>query len=265
MFYLTSSQVLAESKKDTMIIGGKSIGPVSLGEKDEKYLSFLGRKQPISSTFTNYPDRGIALLTSRGVITGIMAFTPSYKTPEGIRVGDPISKLVNTYGNYLKTNAGSLTYSELGLAFNEKDNKILRIMVIIASPDPLLGDKIIVPGYRVGKIKLGANIEEIIRSWGNPDSQEKLEKNDKIQVYKYKNKAVKFLVGSGLVMGIQVDSYKFRTPEGISVNSTLAQVKKAYGEKFKKVEDSYYFESRGIGFYIHKNKVLEILLTPRKE
>ena len=249
---------------DRIIIGGKRVGPVTLGAPLSKYASYLGNRKMISPTFFNYPKRGMALLVKNGKVEGIMVYSTDYKTRKGVRVGTPLAKVRKHYGNYLRTESGSLTYSELGLSFNESGNKVTRIMVVHAAVDPLLGDKAVIPGVRAGNLKIGMDVSAVKKYWGEPTKTRQLENNKSVTIYQYDPKAVKLLVTDGVVAGVQVNSYKFRTPEGIGIDSTREQVVKTYGKQFKKVKDSVMYPSMGVGFYFHKNKVIEILLTYRR-
>ncbi len=250
---------------DQLIVGGERAGPVTLGEPLSSYESFLGPRNTISPTFFNFPNRGMALLVKNGIIEGIMVYSKDYKTREGIKVGTPLSQVQKKYGNFLRTESGSLTYSELGLSFNESDGKVTRIMVVEATEDPLLGDKAVVPGVRAGNLKIGMDVRAVKKYWGEPESTRPLEGNKSITVFQYDKKAVKLLVADGILAGAQINSYKFRTPEGIGIDSTRDQVIKTYGSQFREVEKSIMYPSMGLGFYFDKDKVIEILLTYRRE
>lgn len=249
----------------TLITGGKGVGPVSLGQPVSRYEKFLGRAVMKSPVFYDYPARKMALLVKNGVIEGIMVYSPSYRTSSGVAVGMPLSVLEKRYGSYLRTDAGSLVYNDLGLAFNEKDSKISTIMVVAATKDPLLGDGVLVPGVRAGGIKIGMEMSAVEKYWGSPTSTNPLESSQKITVSRYDQKAVKLLISDGLVAGVQINSFKYKTPEGIGVNSTKEQVIKTYGSRFREVNNSLMYNSLGLGFYINEGKVMEILLTYRKE
>ncbi|MCE1246894.1 MAG: hypothetical protein LWY06_09635 [Firmicutes bacterium] len=250
---------------DTVIVGGKRAGGVELGQAFSKYEKRLGKKRAIGTTMFDFPGSKMALMVKNGVVEGIIVYSPGYRTAEGIRVGDPVKKLKDKYGNYLTTETGALVYTELGLAFNEKDYKITRIMVVPATPDPLLGDKMVVPGKRAGNIIIGMDYSSIEKQWGRPDSSEKMQGNEKFTVHKYEKKGIKIISESGMVAGAEILSYKFRTPEGIGVKSTRDQVVKTYGKRFKEVKDSIDYKSLGIGFYFNKGEVIEILLSPKSE
>lgn len=255
-----ASPVAANNK----IVGGKRIGPVELGQPLEKYRQFLGPQKTINPNFFDYPDRKLAVMVKNGIVEGVVTYSPHYKTDKGVAVGASIKVLNEKYGNYLKTNTGALIYTDLGLAFNEKDYKISRIMVVPASPDPLLGDKRIIPGDRAGNIRIGMEISQIVSHWGEPTTKEQLP-NSKYSLYKYNHKGVLILVESGIVAGVRILSYLYQTPEGISVNNTRDQVEKTYGKRYTEVQSSIDYKSLGIGFYFHEGKVMEILLTPRSE
>jgi hypothetical protein len=250
---------------DTVIVGGKRAGGVELGQPFSKYEKRLGTKKAIGSTMFDFPGSKMALMVKNGMVEGIIVYSPGYRTAEGIRVGDPVKKLKDKYGNYLTTETGALVYTELGLAFNEKDYKITRIMVVPSTPDPLLGDKIVVPGKRAGNIIIGMDYSSIEKQWGRPDSSDKMPGNNKITIYKFEKKGIKVLSESGMVAGAEILSYKFRTPEGIGVKSSRDQVVKTYGKRYKEVKDSIDYKSLGIGFYFNKGEVIEILLTPKSE
>lgn len=252
------------TKSDNIIVGGKRVSSIELGQPIGKYEKVLGPYKVVGSMF-DYHKQGITLMVKNGIVEGIMVYSPTYKTPEGIRVGMPTKKLKEKYGNYLVTEAGALVYTELGLAFNEKDSKITRIMVVPATPDPLLGDKLIIPGDRAGNIKIGMDISRVEKLWGKPTSVEKHPNNDKVFQYKYEQKGVVILVEDGIISGVRILSYKFQTREGISVKSTKEQVINTYGKRYKEVEDSINYKSLGIGFYFRKGEVLEILLTQKAE
>lgn len=136
-------------------------------------------------------------------------------------------------------------------------------MVVQAKPDLLLGDKMIVPGQRLGNIMLGMDINQVEKHWGQPNGKEKID--SKFTICKYNQKGIKLIVEGGIVAGAQILSYKYRTPEGIGVKSTREQVLKTYGKRFKEVKNSISYTTLGIGFYFTNNEVVEILLNPRTE
>ncbi|MCD4783749.1 MAG: hypothetical protein K8T10_07960 [Candidatus Eremiobacteraeota bacterium] len=254
----------ALAQNDRLIVGGKRVGPVYLGKPLSQFEKFLGPRKVMNPTLFDYPNKGMALMVKKGIVRGIMVYSPMYKTGKGVKVGGSIKTLKKRYGNYLLTDAGALIYTELGLAFNEKNYKITKILVVPASPDPLLGDKIIVPGQRVGNIKIGMDISIITKHWGNPRAIENIP-GSQVKTYTYDHKGMKILVESGMVAGAQILSYKFRTREGITVKNSRNQVIKTYGKRYKQVKDSINYRSLGIGFYFHKGRVISILLSPRME
>lgn len=250
-------------ENDHYIVGGKRVGPVTLGENLSKYEKFLGPRSTKSPNLFYYPRRSMLLLVRNGKIQGITVFSPDYRTKKGVRVGSPLSALEKHYGNYLETDAGSLIYSDLGLAFFEEGGKITRVMVVTAQEDQLLGDKMLIPGTRAGNIKIGMDVDLVKKYWGEPDKVEEI--RGKLKSYQYRAKAIKLLIADGIIHGIQVNSYKFRTPEGIGINSTRQQVVKTYGNRYRQVENSLMYNSLGIGFYFHQDQVIEVLLTYRKQ
>jgi hypothetical protein len=264
IYFLFYQSTAVMANNDNHIIGGNRIGPVTLGQPLITYAGYLGKRNAVSFNFYDCPSRSMLIQVQDGIITGIMVYSSNYVTREGIKVGDSVSKMVSKYGGYLLTDSGALTYSELGLAFNVNNDKITRIMVIQASPDPLLGDKIVIPGSRAGNIKIGNNFSNVINTWGAPDSVENRGADNEIKIVKYKRKAMNIIVVDEIIQGVIINSYKFRTTEGIGVDSTYQQVIKTYGSDFKRVKDSIMYESRGIGFYIHNNKVIEIIVVNRK-
>jgi hypothetical protein len=264
IYFLFYQSTAVMANNDNHIIGGNRIGPVTLGQPLITYAGYLGKRNAVSFNFYDCPSRSMLIQVQDGIITGIMVYSSNYVTREGIKVGDSVSKMVSKYGGYLLTDSGALTYSELGLAFNVNNDKITRIMVIQASPDPLLGDKIVIPGSRAGNIKIGNNFSNVINTWGAPDSVENRGTDNEIKIVKYKRKAMNIIVVDEIIQGVIINSYKFRTTEGIGVDSTYQQVIKTYGSDFKRVKDSIMYESRGIGFYIHNNKVIEIIVVNRK-
>ena len=250
---------------DNIIVGGKRVGPILLGQPLSKYEKILGPRKTLSQSFYEYPKRGIALMVKQGKVEGIMVYSKGYKTKKGVKVGSSVKLLKKKYGNYLKTDTGAMIYTDLGLAFNEKDYKISKIMVVYAKPDPLLGDKMVVPGRRMGNIMLGMDIKQVQKHWGKPTTVEQMAGNPKFSIYKYNRKGVKLIVESEIVAGAQILSYKYRTPEGIGVRSTKDQVIKTYGKRFKAVNNSISYPSMGIGFFFNHNEVIEILLSPVTE
>jgi hypothetical protein len=264
LFLLLYNNPISAADYDNQIIGGARIGPVTLGQPVALYTSYLGKQIHVSLNFIDCPSRSMLLQIQDGRITGIMIYSSDYKTREGIKIGDPVSNMVSQYGRYLQTDSGSLVYNELGLAFNIRDGRISRIMIVQATPDFLLGDKLLIPGIRAGNIKIGDNANKIMEAWGQPDSVDKSESNPDVRILKYKRKALNIIVTGEIIRGMTINSYKFRTPDGIGIDSTLKQVTDIYGSNFKKVEDSIMYESRGIGFYIHNNKVIEILILDRR-
>lgn len=250
--------------------GGRGAGGVELGWSFAKVKETLG--EPRSShpspshpgfIFHRYPDRGLSVFVNdQGRVIGIAVSTPAHRTPEGIRVGSARAEVEQAYGKGIPRGPGNVNYPGRGLAFRYRDGRVEQIYVFRPERDrPLLGDRLIIPGRRVGEIRLGQKSEVVLKAWGPPDRTSPLAG---AAVALYAGRGVGVIIRSGRIEGLLVETGDFMTREGIQVGSTRDQVVAALGPGYTESGPQLYYSERGIGFVLEGNQVVEIqVLAPR--
>lgn len=111
-------------------------------------------------------------------------------------------------------------------------------------------DFVVEPGRRVGKIEIGASRDAVHRLLGKPAKMFSTHK--KLVVDSWSNNKtgnqLEVIYQAGNVVQIKVSSPRFSTPDGVSTNSSLAEVRRAYSP-LKKTTYFYNEESgRGLDY-----------------
>ena len=257
--------------QDTMIIkGGSAVGTVRLGMSMAQVQSLLGAPSSVQSSpndpqakFLQYPSKGLAVFVgSNGVVIGITVTGGKWHTPEGIGVGSAGDKVYKTYGQGLQRGQGNVNYASRGLAFSIRNGKVVSVFVFKPEDDKaLMGDRIIVPGQRVGGLKIGMKMATVEQAWGAADKVLPMGNNGRA-IHRYKEEAIGLIVCNGIVEGMVIETGDFITSHGVKVGSSKAEVVKAFGQGAADGERLLY-EKKGIGFMFTAGRVRQItVLAP---
>ena len=148
-------------------------------------------------------------------------------------------------------------------------------VMILCSVRFAWSDQLIVPGQRIGEIKLGMKMDEVIRILGDPD-KDPTNTEDGLLEYQFmkshlliidvepKSKSIKMLA-TGLV-----SSYK--TSNGIKIGSTMEEIQKQMGKtkliKLNKTSYTLKYPGKGIEFILRDKdgtkSVFIILIRQRR-
>lgn len=248
------------------ILGGVGLGKVKLGTTLADVEKALGKTDQVSSSpndpgskFYAYPKFGCSVFVgSQGKVIGITITSAQYKTPEGLGVGSSRAQVEKAYGKGLARGGGNVTYASRGLAFSYGGEKVNNVFIVKPEEDrPLLGDRQIVPGQRVGDLKLGAPAEGVLKAWGKPDATTPLS-GIKGEIWNYKDEGVGVLASELKIKAVIVSTGDFITAGGVQVGSSFDEVKKAFGAGGEASGDFYFYPARGIGFQLTGGRVSEI-------
>ena len=130
-----------------------------------------------------------------------------------------------------------------------------------AAADAARGE--IVPGQRVGEIKVGMVVGDLLRLWGLPERTER--DPDGVTLYDYgEGKGVGVFVAGDRVSQILVVTPVWATPTGIKVGATRPEVVAFYGRPDETLpgqtpeEFRYWYRRRGIVFLFKDRAVAGI-------
>ena len=268
LIFLVPLFALAET---SVIQGGVGLGSYKLGAAFESVQKQLGQPPQVKrspsdpkSGMAFYPDRGLAFLLNREqTILGITVTEPKYKTAEGVGVGSTVDQVKAAYGNGLARGAFNLSFPNHGLSFAFTDRKVTHVYVTkVEESQSMHGDRLIVPGSRVGEIRLGASADVAKRILGKPDRVGNLKGGRKL--WTYKEKGLRLVVGSNRVEGILITTGDFITSEGVKVGATSADIKRSFGPHGQRTDRGLFYRQRGIGFLLERDQTIEIqVLYPR--
>lgn len=120
------------------------------------------------------------------------------------------------------------------------------------------------PGRGIeGLLYLGQDMGRMFDQWGASDT---IKEGYNVLIYDYKRYDLTFGVEiySNKVVMIFINTYLYRTPEGLSVGSTLSDVYRVYGSSYRLQPETamggnaIFYDSRGIGFGIKNNTVVSV-------
>ncbi|MGM9998035.1 MAG: hypothetical protein ACI38Q_01340 [Candidatus Bruticola sp.] len=269
LLFLLASWAYAAANGNA-IIGGQGVGAVRLGQNINQVRSVLGAPGKVvaspndpNSQLLHFTQHGLAVfMGSNGAVIGVTVTGGQWKTPEGIGVGSPGNLVTKTYGQGLQRGQGNINYASRGLAFSIRSGKVANIYVFKREEDrPLLGDRIIVPGTRVGSIKIGTPLSTVSNSWGNADNVTPMGQGRSL--HRYKEESIGLIVNpKQTIEGVVMETGDFITKEGVKVGSSQAEVTKVFGN-MKVSGGSLIYENKGIGFRLTQGRVSQItVLSP---
>ncbi len=279
---------------DNIIIPGLRVGQFTFNMTKDDILEKLGKPKAIfyggeKYTLDDLPERYfmsygyISFGMKDGFVKGITALSPSYRLPNGLRVGDSEQKIKDAFGNDFQLKKSErkdfLSYKDKGLMFeiHKQDRTVMEINVSpIDSSKPykkaLGADNIIIPGLRVGEYTFNMSKEDILESLGKPKvvfyGGEKYTLDNLPEKYYMPYEDISFLIVNGLVKEITALSPSYKLPDGLRVGDSEQEVKEAFGNDFqlKKSERKDYlsYEDKGLMFEISKQDrtVMEINVSP---
>lgn len=263
----------AQAGSNRQIRGGRSVGPVRLGVSLEAVRSVLGNPEKVDSSpndprskFLRYPQQGLAVFVgSNGKVIGITVTSSAWRTPEGIGVGSAASSVTSTYGRGLVRGKGNVNYAQRGLAFSMRSGKVSSVFVFAPEEErALLGDRIIVPGKRVGGIAIGFPVAKVNQAWGQADQVSAMGQSGRA-LYRWKEEAVGLIAYGGKVEGMVLETGDFITSQGVKVGSSKTEVIKAMGGGYVTQQERILYEKKGIGFLFCDGRVQQItVLAPAR-
>lgn len=108
---------------------------------------------------------------------------------------------------------------------------LLSCMILGAAAFALAQGQEIEPGNRVGKIRLGMTRQSVHRTLGQPQGVYHLSRGMAGDYWQSNDTGDALQIGyrAGKVFQIEVTSNRFSTPEGLTTESSLREVRKAYG------------------------------------
>jgi hypothetical protein len=121
-------------------------------------------------------------------------------------------------------------------------------------------DHRIVPGQRIGSIRIGMLMDEVTAALGQPS---KKYQDDGGAQYIYDSGGRLYVVFTGRiaprVVGVTTESPSYVTDKGIRVGSSVFDAARAYGETFKDMEGiSMRYDSLGMFFSVQGGKIIQV-------
>lgn len=254
-----------------LIKGGEGVGSIRLGSSLAQVQQILGRPDKAlpspndpQAKLLHFKSQGLAVfMGSNGRVIGVTVLSGSWKTPEGIGLGSAATSVTQTYGQGLQRGQGNINYATKGLAFSLRQGKVTGIYVFKREDDrPLLGDRLIIPGQRVGQIKIGMPASTVSQAWGQADSVTPMGQGGR-SLYRYREEALGLIVSnSGRIEGLVMETGDFITQQGVKVGSSQAEVVRAFGQA-PMSGGSLIYEKKGIGFRFTQGRVSQITVLPK--
>lgn len=155
----------------------------------------------------------------------------SYITSEGATFGHTQQDVLKRYSNDVPLFKGTtILYFKRGIGFNFKSDKLSEIFVFYPHQSKLSGDELIVPGVRVGEIRLGTFISDVIKILGTPSSITDCYDLTKKKLYFYDLRyGLIFMTERGRIIKIVILTPVFKFKEGIAVGNSVDEAQKRLG------------------------------------
>lgn len=247
------------------ITGGKGVGSFQLGKPFGPYEKALGAPTKVQASEVSndaklvyYKKYGMYFFVKKDVVNGITVSSPLFSTAEGLHVGSDEGEVTRAYGSAQKLNDG-VVYPERGIGFTFEAGKVSRIYVTDKEGRDLAsGDLRIVPGARVGGLRLGQSVDFVVKQWNEPSKRAPFQQKPDCELWSYEKKGIIVITWQGKIDGVMVFSPAFRTDRGIHVGSRRDAVVKAYGKAGAREEGLEAYPSLGIGFFYEEGAVKQI-------
>jgi len=127
--------------------------------------------------------------------------------------------------------------------------------------DTLLGDKLIVPGVRVGNIYLDKSATYIEKEWGNPEAVTPLTGHIRGKLLFYSStKGIILITERNRIKAIVVVSPVFETEKGLKVESDSSLIKKNHSNGAA-IGEQMIYKNEGISFLVKAGKIKEISIN----
>lgn len=266
---LVATQAHAEPSR-TLISGGKSVGSFQLGKTFGPYEKALGAPTKVQASEVSddaklvyYKKYGLYFFVKKDVVNGITVSSPLFSTAQGLHVGSDEAEVTRVFGSAQKLNDG-VVYPEQGIGFTFEGGKVTRIYVMDKEGRDLAsGDLRIVPGARVGGLRLGQSVDFVIKQWKEPSKRAPFKQKPHCELWSYEKKGIIVVTWQGKVDGVMVFSPAFRTERGTHVGSRRDAVTKAYGKAVTQEEGLASYPHLGIGFFYQDGAVKQIYVKAR--
>ncbi|NIP22843.1 MAG: hypothetical protein GWN67_00800 [Phycisphaerae bacterium] len=281
---------------ENIIIPGLRVGEYTFNMTKDDVLERLGKPEVIfygdnQYTIDNLPGHyymcfgDISFRIHNDSVKEITVISPSYRLPNGLRVGDSEQKIKEVFGNDFHIREFEprdfLSYRDKGLMFEiqKKDRTILEINV---SPIPGSkshkkapgADNIIIPGMRVGEYTFNMTKQDILESLGKPRAifygDNRYTLDDLPEKYFMLFDDISFGIVDDSIKGIGVHSPLYKFTNGLGVGDSEQKIKEAFGEDFHfketKWKDFLTYEDHGLQFEINKKDrtVIELSIFKKK-
>lgn len=253
------------SPSRALITGGKGVGSFQLGKPFGPYEKALGAPTKVQASEVSndaklvyYQKYGMFFFVKKDLVNGITVSSPLFSTSEGLHVGSDESEVTRAFGPAQKLNDG-VVYPERGIGFTFEAGTVSRIYVMDKEGRDLAsGDLRIVPGDRVGGMRLGQPVAFVVKQWGDPSKRAPFAQKPECELWSYEKKGVIVITWQGKIDGVMLFSPAFRTARGIHVGSRRDAVLKAYGKAGAREEGLESYPALGIGFFYEEGAVKQI-------
>lgn len=255
-----------------VIQGGKGVGMFLLGKKFSSYQKQLGEptkvmtsEQSDTTKLVYFKKYGMYFYVAKDTINGINIESPLFFTPEGIRVGAQRDEVLRTYGEPQNLQGNVIVYPERGLSFSFKNGRVALIAVEDKqNRDLAMGDLNIVPGLRVGGIRLGQSTDFLVQQWKAPSKKEAFKPKKGAEMWTYPKKGILVLNYQGRIDMIMVINPAYHTNRNIHIGSSRDEVSRAYGRPSKHEDKADEYADKGITFRYSGGAVQEIWVNEIK-
>jgi hypothetical protein len=241
------------------ILPGKAYGPISLGLSVQQAEQQVGpplaqEKRSGGCVFKTYKGFLALLINQDGKVIGITVGGPEARTAEEVGPGSTLAQVEARYGKGLSRGGGQVSYPERGLSLAyDAQGKVERVFVVQPEAvQPLQGDRLIVAGRRIGDLKLGMPLNELVSAWGRPDQQDG-------NTLRWQSKSVAVTVENGQVLFVTFTTGDYVTAKGIKVGSTRSEVSRLYASQ---KTPQWMYPKLGIGFHFAGEVVSTIQVFP---
>lgn len=249
-----------------VIEGGHRVGSFEIGKPWGPYGKVLGQptrtRQSENSTSARmlyYKKYGLYFFVKKDTVNGISVESPLFATSEGIHVGSSRADVVKKYGAPQSLRREDVVYPEHGIGFTYQGERVSRVFVFDKEARDLVkGDRLIVPGQRVGGMRLGDAATTVTRGWKDPQSRADFPGKSGAQTWAFTDRGVNLVVFQGRIDAVWLFSAEFRTAKDIHVGSKRDAVIQAYGKPTDRKEGLESYRKSGLIFFYENGVVREI-------